>query len=247
MFYEHMMTELNRLKNHTNRLKQNLTSYPAGKLIFVNNSGYTKWFISDGHTSKYIPKKQKSLAQKLAQKAYLEAQINDLEAEQEAISLYLDYCDTNANHLANLLTNPNILNLYSESTNSSSSIISSESNSTYKCYSTNAKLFLPNEKIIVQQLWEYNIPFQYKVPLVFSDITYYPTFTLTHPQTNKHIYLEVFDSVNDSIYRTNIYHKLDCYAAHDILPGKNLITVYCSEDTAIEPLYIRSQLEYFFL
>ena len=236
MFYELMQTKSYRLESQISILKQKLNSYPSGRLIFVNNGGYTKWFISDNHTSTYLPKKQKALARQFAEKGYIDAYIKDLEVEKEAIQQYLKYCDNNAGHVAKLTTNADYLKLTS-------------GGSQTDCSHTRAfdiHLFNHNESVIAKLLLEYDISFEFKAPLFFDDITYYPSFTIKHPQTDELVYIEIFDCMENSIYRANTYFKLDLYALHGILPGKNLIALYGNENTPVNVAYVRAEIEYFF-
>ncbi len=236
MFYELMQAKSYRLESQISILKQKLNSYPSGKLIFVNNGGYTKWFISDNHTNTYLPKKQKALARQFAEKGYIDAYIKDLEVEKEAIHQYLTYCDNNADHVTKLTANSNYLKLTSGASQADCS----------HAKTLNTNLFNHNESVIAKLLLEYDISFEFKAPLFFDDITYYPSFTIKHPQTDELVYIEIFDCMENSIYRANTYYKLDLYALHGILPGKNLIALYGTENTPVNVAYVRAEIEYFF-
>lgn len=84
-----MMSEIFKLENQINSIKEQLKNMPPGKLICVQNGKYSKWFQSDGHTKKYIPKANRQLAEKLAVKKYLSLQLKELEKEKHAIECYL--------------------------------------------------------------------------------------------------------------------------------------------------------------
>lgn len=236
MFYELMQTKIYRLESQISIFKHKLNSYPSGKLIFVNNGGYTKWFISDNHTNTYLPQKQKALARQFAEKSCINAYIKDLEAEKEAIRQYLQYCDNHADHVAKLKADSNYLKL-----------ISTDSPTACSTAKTlNTTLLNHNESVIAKLLLEYDIPFEFKAPLLFDDITYYPSFTIRHPQTDELVYVEIFDCMENSIHRANTYYKLDLYALHGILPGKNLIALYGNENELVNVAYARAEIEYFF-
>ncbi len=91
MFYEQLLAESRRLEQQISFLQSQLSHYPEGKLLCARNQNRCKWYLSDGHSQKYLPKKERKLAEHLAAKKYQTALLNDLQHEKKAVDLYLKY------------------------------------------------------------------------------------------------------------------------------------------------------------
>lgn len=65
-----MLAEYKRLESQIHSLQTQLSAYPSGKLNYVHNGAYCKWFLSDGHRQTYISKKERPFAEKLAAKKF---------------------------------------------------------------------------------------------------------------------------------------------------------------------------------
>ena len=89
MFYDRMLAEHSRLDSEIKELQTKLKQFPNGKLFCAKNRQYFKWYITDGKTQTYLPKKKRPLAEKLAAKKYLTLLIEDLVHEKMAIDFYL--------------------------------------------------------------------------------------------------------------------------------------------------------------
>ena len=89
MFYNRISQEHQRLCQQISSLQAELANYPAGQLICCHQGTRCKWYHSDGHSRTYIPKKQRSYAEQLAAKKYLESLLKDLTEEKEALQSYL--------------------------------------------------------------------------------------------------------------------------------------------------------------
>ena len=87
--YTQILNRQKQIETQIIQLKQKLTTLPTEHIVCSRNGNYQKWYISDGHNTHYIPKKNRSLAEKLAYKKYLCLQLQDLENELKAINAYL--------------------------------------------------------------------------------------------------------------------------------------------------------------
>ena len=58
-------------------------------MICASNGKGFKWYQSDGHNPKYIPKGERALAEQLAYKKYLSLQLENARQEKKAIDAYL--------------------------------------------------------------------------------------------------------------------------------------------------------------
>ena len=69
-------------------IQQQLKQLPHGKLIISHNGENIKWYSSDGHSKKYIPKSDRALAEQLALRKYLTSLLEELLQEKKAIAFY---------------------------------------------------------------------------------------------------------------------------------------------------------------
>ena len=87
MLYDRISQEHQRICQQISSLQAELANYPAGQCCHQGTR--CKWYHSDGHSRTYIPKKQRSYAEQLAAKKYLESLLQDLTEEKEALHSYL--------------------------------------------------------------------------------------------------------------------------------------------------------------
>ena len=94
--YEKMLKESYKIDEKIASLKMKIESMPEGKLLCTKNGHNITWRVSNGHTAKYLPKKERWLAEKLAHKKYLSLQLKNLLREKTAIQFYLNHHDLDA-------------------------------------------------------------------------------------------------------------------------------------------------------
>lgn len=240
-FYEQLSAESRRLEQQINSLQSQLSHYPEGKLLCARNENRCKWYLSDGHSQKYLPKKERKLAEQLAAKKYHTALLNDLQQEKKAVDLYLKYCPqsrqsekllTDTSGFQELLTpyfhshSQELLNWmnasYDRSTKYPEQLI-------HKTLSGNL-VRSKSESLIDMLLHIHQIPFRYECALQLDDFTLYPDFTLYHPHTGQIFYWEHFGRMDDPVYCKNTYSKLQLYSSHGIIPSIYLITTYETQE-----------------
>lgn len=102
--YERILSERNRLDKQINYLQHHLNSFPKGKLICARNENRYKWYISDGHTSTYLPKKERHLAEQLALKKYLSLLLKNYQQEKLALDFYLRHHKSAEKHTEHMLS-----------------------------------------------------------------------------------------------------------------------------------------------
>lgn len=78
MLYEQILKEQSRLEHGLQSVQAQLQMLPEGNLVCSHNQNRYKWYISNGHTKVYLPKKEQQLAEQLAAKKYLTALQHDL-------------------------------------------------------------------------------------------------------------------------------------------------------------------------
>lgn len=202
-----MLAEQARLKEQIKDLEKQLRNYPEGKLICTRNNNRYKWYVSDGHTQTYIPKKNRRYAEQLAAKKYLSSLYEELMQEYLA-------------ELYNWMHAP-----YDSNNNFPEQQI-------HKTLSGNM-VRSKSEALIDMALFTNKIPFRYECVLHLGEAVIYPDFTIRHPKTGVIFYWEHFGLMDDPIYCKNACTKLHLYATHNIIPTHQLITTY---ETKAKPL-----------
>ena len=86
-----------------------------------------------------------------------------------------------------------------------------------------------SEVIIADRLFKAGIPYRYEQLLLLDKRTmlkYYPDFTILNKKTRKIFYWEHLGRLGDPAYCADNLVKLEDYARHGIIQGKNLILTY---------------------
>ena len=252
-----LQNESKRLEDQIHSLKSQLSQYPDGKLLCARNTTRCKWYISDGHSQKYLPKKERKLAEQLAAKKYYTALLNDLQREKKATDLYLKYCPqtrqseqllSNSSDFSKLLA-PHFLTESKKLLNWMNAPY--ERNAKYpeqlvhKTISGNL-VRSKSEVLIDMLLYTHKIPFRYECALQLGDITLYPDFTLLHPFTNQIFYWEHFGRMDDFTYSKNTYNKLQLYNSHGIIPSLHLITTFETQEHPLSTETIDKVIQQYF-
>ena len=253
-----MLKESLRLGERIKYLKQEIEKLPEGKLIRSQNRKYEQWYQSDGHTKKYISKKNRELLEKLAIKKYLSYQLEDCENEKRAIEFYLrhrredvgkteaflaeeskygqllaPYFKTKSQELQEWMQEP-----FERNPNYHKNLI-------LKTVSGNP-VRSKSEVIIDTLLFINKIPFRYECALKLGRKTYYPDFTIRHPKTGKVYYWEHFGMMDDEEYIKKACSKLQMYAFNGIIPSINLIMTFETSETPLGAEEVMGLIEKYF-
>ena len=254
-----MIAEKERLEKERESLLRRTMQLPEGKLIYSSNGKYRKWYQSDGHKKKYIPKKNRQLAEQLAEKKYLLTLIENLNKEIKAIDFYLRHHYTDVRTAGQLLTQ---MSEYQELLAPCFIPKSQELNNwmcaPYERNSKNPEALLhkgssgnmvrsKSEAIIDMFLHMYKIPFRYECALHLRDVTFFPDFTIRHPITGKVYYWEHFGLMDDSHYVRNVNWKLEQYISNGLIPSIQLITTYETKDHPLSVEMVEKIIGYYFL
>lgn len=240
-------------------MQKKLESFPEGKIFCSRTGTRYKWYYSDGHKQTYIPKKERPYAEKLALKKYLSHLLDEAKAEKTALEFYLRH------HITTPLRSEQMLTEHSEYQKLLSPFFKSQSqfqtewvNAPYDrnpypldfgSHKTSSGILVrsKSESIIDMILYLNKIPFRYECALKLGDITYYPDFTILHPQTNELYYWEHFGRADDPNYFKNIGVKLNTYMSHGIVPSINLITTYETFKHPLSSDLVQKIVDYYFL
>ena len=236
-----------------------LSRLPSNHISCEKNGNSFKWYESDGKTSKYIPKKRRSYAEKLARKKYLTLLQKDLLQEKAAIEFYLRHHNFMGRERAQLLLdNPAYKDLLAPYFKPISQELSEWMNSPYErselfpeklVYKTSAgvKVRSKSEALIVMLLHSKKVPFRYENLLMLGDCPYYPDFTIRHPQTGDIFYWEHFGMMDIPEYASNAFSKLHVFANYGIISGVNLITTFETSEYPLDLKLVEELIDHYFM
>lgn len=254
-----MLNERQRLDEQIKSIELQLSQLPNGNFFCSHTGKYTKWFQTDGKTQTYIPKKNRSLAEKLATKKYLSLLLKDLLNEKAAIELYLKHHNPEGSKAERLLSSiPEYQQLLSPFFTPISKELLDWMNSPYErntkypeklIHKAHSGIYVrsKSEAIIDMFLHMNHIPFRYECALQLGPVITYPDFTIRHPQTGKIYYWEHFGLMDNPDYCKNTYSKLQLYSEHRIYPTIQLITTYETKENPLDAEIVEKTVEHYFL
>lgn len=254
-----MKAEYERLCKRLAQISAQLDSFPTGKLLCAKNGSAYKWYQSDGKTKSYIPKSNRFLAEKLAEKKYLTCLFHDLSQEKTAIEFYLRHHAKVQDTASQLLHDaPEYQNLLSISDVPLSQELFQWQNAPFErnpLHPENCKIKTASdnlvrsksEALIAMMLYTNSIPFRYECALPLGSILLYPDFTIRHPKTGNFYYWEHFGMMDNRDYRHHAFEKLRLYIDHGIYPGQQLLTTYETAESPLDTAQIEALITKFFL
>lgn len=241
------------------KIEKQLKRLPDEKLIITSHNGYSKWYINTAGKEKYLSKKYRELAQKLALKRYLLARLDDLQFQKKVISANIKRLNRIHHNSENLMAaNSPYRALVLEAMNvpnSSNSLWCAEkwiSNPNYPEHLIHKTLngnFVrsKSEVIIANELFNLAIPYRYECELQLGEHLLYPDFTILHPNTGKIIYWEHFGMMDDANYVSTFCNKIKYYAANDIIIGSDLICTYETLSKPLDVTLVKDIINHYFL
>ena len=253
-----MLEERRRLEEQIKSIDLELKKLPCKNIFCTRNGKHFKWYETDGKTSKYIPKSERIYAEKLAGKKYLSLLREDLQQEISAIDFYLRHHNPVGKKAEQLLTsNPAYAELLAPYFKPISQELHEWMNSPYEhnvlhpeklVYKTSAGVCVrsKSEALIVMILYLKKIPFRYEALLQLGDTSYYPDFTIKHPETGEIYYWEHFGMMDIPEYARSAFSKMQIYANHGIIPGINFITTFETREHPLELEMLERIVDYYF-
>lgn len=258
-YYHKMLAEKQRLEQEINALLAQADSLPSEKIICRNDKGLIKWYMDDGTTQKYIPKKDRQLAEQLARRKYLLLRINDLKQELSAVLFYLRHThpEDTASSTA-LLEHPayrELLTPFFQPLNQKTKAWMAEPFETNPLNPESLIHKTPSghlvrsksEVIIDTCLYLHNIPFRYECALYLPNSVYYPDFTIMHPDTGELYYWEHLGLADVPGYYQKNCDKIQNYIANDIVPSISLILTWETISHPLSADYVEELIQYYFL
>lgn len=259
MIYNRILEESRRLESQIRFAQSEIKKLPEGKLIVTRSNQKNKWYQSDGHTSTYIPKRERKLAEQLAYKKYLSLRLEHMLQEKRAIDFYLKHHNSDSHQLEqNFITSPKYQELVKSFFTPIEQELCSWANSSFEksekypehlVHKTYSGTFVrsKSEVLIDMVLYRNKIPFRYECLLELGDISIFPDFTIRHPVTGQVYYWEHFGMMDNPTYNKNACSKLQLYMSNGIIPTIQLITTYETKDSPLTIEMVENIVKQYFL
>ena len=230
------------IKEQLNTLGKLTDKLPDGELVCAKNGKSYKWYKKQNGMYEYILKDNRKLAQKLALKKYYDMNIKDLQAELKACKAYMQKTKQNKEYVEKFLCNSEYEKLitceFEGNRNFSDKLIVKGTNGKY--------LRSKSEAIIDRILFNAGIPFHYEEKLELGQFSFYPDFTIKHPDSGKIFYWEHFGMMDNENYAHNVYSKLQLYQSVGIIPSMQLLTTFETRQNPLDYEYVELLIQYYF-
>lgn len=249
MLYKYACQMARQLENRIKKLENQLKILPEGKLYCARDGQSFKWYQHTDKKNIYLGKKQRHLAEMLAKKKYLTLLKDDLTHEKRAVDFYLRHHQTRPWKSEQfLIEKPQYQQFLHQFLKPSSVELQEWVNAPYLKNNSHPQHLIHNtpgginvrsksEALIAMVLYNNQIPFRYECALNLGDVTFYPDFTILHPETKEIFYWEHFGIMDSSTYSQKTFQKLQTYSMHNIYPTIQLITTY---ETKAHPLTLET-------
>lgn len=229
------------VRDQIEKCEKELKELPSGNFVCCSSGGKSKWYVSDGHTRSYIPKKDRALAAQLAYKKYVEASLSELIEKKDAMEKYIASCSVIKPASAILEKSEEMRKLITPILNSLSEDSCQWMNSPYTknpkkpenlIHKSVSENFLrsKSESIIDMCLFNSNIPYRYECQLMLGGYVIYPDFTILNVRTGKMIYWEHFGCMDNAEYAMHACEKIKLYVSNGIIPSIDLIITFETKD-----------------
>lgn len=238
-------------------LDKKISKMPPGNIQVIDSGKYVRWYVTNDGGREYIPKRNKSFAQLMAQKKYLEYLKMDMQFDKDCIDSYLEKLENYQRKIPELeetkfgeLLHPTIESHNEELEKWCNSPYEknkfAEEGLIFKNISGNI-VRSKSESLIATELFINNIPFRYECILNLGDRVVFPDFTIRHPLSGEYFFWEHFGMMDKPEYAQKTADKISIYISHGIIPSINLITTYETLDNPINQLKIANIVKEYFL
>lgn len=238
-----MCADSKRLEAQISDVQNRIGNLPEGRIFCTHDGQLHKWYHSLGEKQTYISKrKNRQLAEQLAEKKYLSLLLQDLIQEKKAIDGYLQHYKNGPGQVDQmLLKQPEYQELLSSYFKPLSQELHEWATSPYDHDAPHSENLIlktvsgnmvrsKSEELIDMILYMHKIPFRYECALMLGSNKIYPDFTIRHPKTGETYYWEHFGMMDDPEYRFDTGYKLRQYINNGIIPTYQLITTYETKD-----------------
>ena len=250
--------ELNKIIKEIQEIKEDIKKMPPGVLSCARNGTRYKWFLCQGRQRKYLPKSERSFAQRLAYKRYLSLRLRRLQNEEKAIKSYLKiHNQLKGLNDQDLLEHPEFQKLLERYVVNSDEQLCNWMNASVRHNTSHPEHLIhetaagnvvrsKSESMIETALLKHKIPFRYEELMQFGDEVKAPDFVTINPNTGEVILWEHAGKLDDPGYIENFLSKLRTYLSNKYIPYVNLILTCETEDYPLTTERIGDIIEIFY-
>lgn len=258
MFGEQIMKEKQYIIMKIKQMEEKIRELPDGKLVCTKNGKNSKWYIRDGQSFTYLPKKERDYAVKMAKKKYYSACMSMLTQRVESLENCMNAYQKSVEGMEVFWEkNPGIKELLEWSEKHDNDEMQEWANAEYDtntAFPEHLNHRTPwgevfrskSEAMIARCLRERGIAYRYECALTLGNETFYPDFTIIHPRTKQVYYYEHYGRMDDPKYIRDKMPKLTTYANHGIIPGIHLILSFETQEEPLSMYTIESLLDQYF-
>ena len=244
------------LKKEISALQRKIKTMPEGLFVCYKYKNNTKWYqelknSSGKVTRKYIPKAEKALAKKLAQKTYYTKLLSAKKLQYKNVQRYLEHDKAPSAYklLDEAAKMDDLLDeiVYKRAWEKAE-YPRNEDHKEKLLFKTKKGDMVRSktEAYIADTLFELSIPYRYECPIVFDGITLHPDFTILHPTKGITYIWEHLGLMDKPSYVQNSLGKIPLYISQGYMPGYNLLFSYESNKYPIDYALIREMVQFYF-
>lgn len=241
-----LLQEQKYLENIVNKAKTGLSTAPDGHLRISKDKNKIRYYhCTEDNGEIYIPKSDKHLPQKLAQKTYNLSVMKKAEARLKQIKkITKDYSDDEIEVLFTSLhadrqslvtpVEPTWKQLLEEWYAEEYQGKEFQEGTTVILTEKGERVRSKSEKILADFFYRRNILYKYEKPLYLKGYgTVYPDFTFLSRITGQEIYWEHEGMMDKQEYVRTAVRKIESYQKNDIYPGDRLILTFETEQSVL--------------
>lgn len=241
-----LLQEQKYLENIVNKAKTGLSTAPDGHLRISKDKNKIRYYhCTEDNGEIYIPKSDKHLPQKLAQKTYNLSVMKKAEARLKQIKkITKDYSDDEIEVLFTSLhadrqslvtpVEPTWKQLLEEWYAEEYQGKEFQEGTTVILTEKGERVRSKSEKILADFFYRRNILYKYEKPLYLKGYgTVYPDFTFLSRITGQEIYWEHEGMMDKQEYARTAVRKIESYQKNDIYPGDRLILTSETEQSVL--------------
>ena len=241
-----LLQEQKYLENIVNKAKTGLSTAPDGHLRISKDKNKIRYYhCTEDNGEIYIPKSDKHLPQKLAQKTYNLSVMKKAEARLQQIKkITKDYSDDEIEVLFTSLhadrqslvtpVEPTWKQLLEEWYAEEYQGKEFQEGTTVILTEKGERVRSKSEKILADFFYRRNILYKYEKPLYLKGYgTVYPDFTFLSRITGQEIYWEHEGMMDKQEYARTAVRKIESYQKNDIYPGDRLILTFETEQSVL--------------
>lgn len=278
LIYESLLRERQIAKNRIKQLEEKLKKAPRGYLRIDKTADSFRYYrrLPQKDTKKespeeikktakrrtkygykYIPLKEKDLAERLSEKTYYTRMLHMYKARLRSIEQFLKSCPSSDELDIYMKLHEGCRCLIREGLTPMPEAARKWAEEPYERSRErpenlvqpapgNRMVRSKSEAMIISRLEHFGLPLRYECLLWVNGKRFYPDFMIMDPRTGEIIIWEHFGMMDAEEYRNIWLYKMEQYKLAGYIPGINLITTYESKSHPLSQAFIDSVISAFF-